>query len=146
MKLNQALKVKNRLAGEVARFNQILHRENSRRNDNPSTVNREEIWNKIVATSNELGDLKGRISTANVGIYAKLERMGELKSRIAFINSLSKRTGEEIVPLHGDREPLKYTWNSYVNQEKADGMVIDLQKQIETLQDEVDSYNATTEI
>jgi len=146
MKLNQALKVKNRLAGEVARLNQILHRENSRRNDSTSKVDRDSVWNQALKASEELGALKGRIATANVGIYAKLERMGELKARIAFINSLPKRTGEEIVPLHGDREPLKYTWDAYVNQEKADGMVIDLQKQIETLQDEVDAYNATTEI
>ena len=146
MKLNQALKVKNRLAGEVARLNQILYRENSRRNDNPSTVNREEVWNKIVTTSNDLGELKGRISTANVGIYAKLERMGELKARIASIISLPKRVGEEIVPLHGDRQPLTYKWDAFITQEKVDVMVVDLQEQIEELQDDVDSYNATTEI
>lgn len=146
MKLSQALKIKNRLAGEVARLNQILHRENSRRNDSQSKVDRESIWQQALKTSEELGALKGRIATANVGIYSKLERMGEIKARIAFINSLPKRTGEEIVPLHGDREPLKYTWDSYITQEKADEMVVELQKQIQELQDEVDAYNATTEI
>jgi hypothetical protein len=146
MKLSQALKVKNRLAGEVARLNQVLHRENSRRNDNTSKVDRQATWVQIMQTSDELGVLKGKIATANVGIYSKLERMGELKARIAFINSLPKRDGEEVVPLHGDREPLTYNWDAYINQEGADSLVGGLQKQIEFLQDEVDAYNATTEI
>ena len=146
MRLSQALKVKNRLAGEVARLNQILHRENSRRNDSQSKVDREVIWIQILTTSDELGVLKAKIAAANVGIYAKLERMGELKARIAFINDLAKRVGEEIVPLHGDREPLKYTWDSFITQEKADEMVVSLQSQIQALQDEVDEYNSTTSI
>jgi len=146
MKLSQALKVKNRLAGEVSRLNQILQRENSRRNDNQSTVDREAVWMEIQKTSEELGVLKGRISQANVSIYPKLERMGELKARIAFINSLPKRQGEEVQFIGRDQEKLVYNWDVCIGQERADALVVELQKQIEVLQDEVDAFNATTEI
>ena len=146
MNLAQALKQKNRLAGELVRQQQILQRENARRNDSVSEVNREEVWEKIQNLSNELGELKGKITQANVNIYPALERMAELKGRIGFIQGLQKREGEEIIPLHGDREPLKYKWESFINQTKCDELVAELQEQINDLQDEVDEYNATTQI
>lgn len=146
MNLAQALKQKNRLAGELVRQQQILQRENARRSDSVSTVDREAVYERILEISEELGELKGKITQANVNIYPALERMAELKSRIAFVQGLPKREGEEIQPLHGDREPLKYQWDSFINQEKSDELVAELQEQINDLQDEVDTYNATTEV
>lgn len=146
MKLSQALKIKNRLAGEIARLQQILQRENTRRSDSVSTVDRSEVYAKILAISKELGDLKAKIATANIGIYANLERMAELKAHVAFLVGLPKREGEELVPLHGDQAPLKYKWDSYINQEQCDEKVTALQLKIGELQDQVDAYNATTDV
>jgi len=81
-----------------------------------------------------------------VGIYPKLERMAELKARIAYITGLHKRDGEEITFEGLQREKVTYTWTSEINQEKADALVAQLQEQIAQLQDEVDEYNATYEI
>lgn len=128
MNIAQALKQKNRFAGEIVRMQQILQRENVRRNDSVSTVDQEDTWLRILSLSDHLGTLKGKITQANVNIYPALEEMAELKARIAFINALPKREGEEIIPLHGDREPLKYQWTSYINQEKADELVTDLSR------------------
>jgi hypothetical protein len=146
MNLSQALKLKNRLAGELVRQQQILQRENARRNDSVSKVNRKEVWEKILKLSEELGLLKGRITQSNVNIYPALERMAELKARIAFLNSLQKREGEEISFVGRDQEKLVYTWESLINQQQADEMVAGLQEEINGLQDEVDAYNATTEL
>lgn len=146
MNLAQALKQKNRLAGELVRQNQILQRENTRRSDNVSKVDRAAVWAEIQRISNELGQLKGRIAAANIGIYTNLERMAEIKSRISFINSLPKRDGEEITLVGRDQEKMVYTWDSFISQEKADAIVAELQQQINSLQDEVDAYNATTQV
>jgi hypothetical protein len=146
MNLSQALKQKNRLAGELVRQQQILQRENARRSDSVSTVDRDVVYQKILSLSDELGELKGKITQANVNIYPALERMAELKSRIAFIQGLAKREGEELVFVGRDQEQVKYQWDSYINQEKSDETVADLQEQINDLQDEVDAYNATTEV
>ena len=146
MNLAQALKQKNRLAGELVRQQQILQRENARRSDSTSTVDCDIVYQKVIGISEELGEIKGRITQANVNIYPALERMAELKSRITFTQGLPKREGEEIVPLHGDREPLKYVWHSFITQEKCDELVAEIQEQINDLQDEVDAYNATTEV
>jgi hypothetical protein len=148
MNLAQALKQKNRLAGELTRLQEIFQRENSRRNDNPSTVKPEEIWSKIQEVSEQLGVLKAKIATANVGIYSAIERMAELKGRIAYVKMVPKREGEEVEQPHygSTAQPTKYTWTAFMNQQQADTLVFDLQKQIDTLQDQVDAYNATTQI
>ena len=146
MNLAQALKQKNRLAGEIVRQQQILQRENARRSDSVSKVDRAEIWMKIQQLSDELGVLKGKITTANIGIYPPLERMAELKSRISFLNSLPRREGEEIALFGRDQEKIVYTWDSLINQQMADEMVAGLQVDINTLQDQVDAYNTTTQV
>jgi hypothetical protein len=148
MNLAQALKQKNRLAGELTRLQQIFVRENARRNDNPSTVNPEEVWTKIQALSEELGELKARIAKANINVYSAIERMAELKGRIAFINGVPKREGEELEQAHygSAAAPTKYQWTSFINQQRADEMVFALQKEIDELQDKVDTYNATTTV
>jgi hypothetical protein len=146
MNLSQALKQKNRLAGELVRQQQILQRENARRSDSVSTVDREAVFEKILSLSEDLGELKGKITQANVNIYPALERMAELKARIAFIQGLQKREGPELSFVGRDQEKVEYQWDSFITQEKCDEMVADLQEQINDLQDEVDTYNATTEV
>lgn len=146
MNLAQALKLKNRLAGELVRKQQILERENARRNDSVSKIDREQIWNEIVDLSEKLGELKGRITRANVAIYPSLERMSELKSRITFLNTLPKREGEDVSFVGRDQEKLTYVWDSFINQERADDEVAELQEEINSLQDNVDVYNATTQL
>lgn len=146
MRLSQALKQKNRLAGELVRLQQILQRENSRRSDNLSKIDCSQIFNQIIQISDELGELKGKIATANIGIYTKLERMAELKSRIGLLKMLNVREGEDVNFVGRDQEKLVYTWTAFINQEKADKLIAELQTAIDTLQDEVDQFNATTEI
>ena len=144
--LAMALKQKNRLAGELVRQQQILKRENARRSDSVSTVDRDMVYQKILDLSDKLGELKGKITQANVNIYPALERMAELKSRISFIQGLIKREGEEITFVGHDQEQVKYQWDSYVNQERCDELVADIQEQINDLQDEVDAFNTATEV
>jgi hypothetical protein len=146
MNVANALKLKNRLAGELNRLQSILERENARRSDSVSKVNRKEVWDQILATSDRLGLVKARIAEANVPIYANLERMAELKSRIAFLNGLQMREGEEIMFVGRDQEKLVYQWDSFLNREQVDSLTADLRKQIEALQDACDSYNNKTDI
>jgi hypothetical protein len=134
------------MAGELVRLQAILQRENARKSDSVSTVNRQEVWDKIIKTSNDLGELKGRITIANIGIYPVLESMSELKSRIAFINNLPKKAGTEVEPTYGNQERITYTWDSFISQEKADELVANLQLEINQNQDLVDQYNSSTNI
>lgn len=146
MNLAQALKHKNRLAGDLVRQQSIFSRENARRSDSVSTVDRQQVLSKIHELSEQLGVLKAKIAKANVGIYAAIERMAEYKSLIAYYQGLTKREGEEVQFIGRDQEQFKYTWDSHINQTKCDELVAELQTKINNLQDEVDNYNATTTI
>lgn len=146
MKLNQALKLKNRLASDLVRLQEILRRENSRRNDNKSTVDREHVWNSILRKSEELGKIKAQIAKANIGIYDKIERMAELKNRIAYLHSISIRAGEEIVLFGRNQEKMVYEWDAFFKQEDIDRCVSEIQEDINSLQDDIDIYNATTDL
>ena len=144
MNLSQALKMKNRLAGELVRQQEILQRENARRSDNVSKIDRQKIWESILSLSLQLGELKGKITRANFNIYPVLERMAELKSRISFLNGLPYKEGEEMSFVGRDQEKVVYQWNSFINQQKSDELVAELQETINQCQDEVDQFNATT--
>ena len=146
MKINQALKNKARLAGEIVRLQAILTRENARRSDSASKVDREQTWYTILKISEELAALKGKITVANIGIYPRLEQMAELKSQIAYISGLPKRSGTEIEPAYGNNERITYTWDSFITQEKSDELIHVAQDKLNLLQDECDAYNASTSI
>lgn len=146
MKLSRALKEKNRLASEVKRLLVILIRENSRRNDNESKINAEEIYNEYISTRDKLIKIKSAIAKANINIYEKISRMEELKSTMTSLDMISTRVGEEIVQSYGDTENLKYIWTSFIDNEKRDNLKIEIQIELNKLQDTIDDYNSSTEV
>ncbi|MEK6883531.1 MAG: hypothetical protein AABY22_28140 [Nanoarchaeota archaeon] len=146
MNVHKALKVKNRLAGEVKRLQEIFARENSRRNDNPSNVNATEVYNQIEEVSERLVNLKGAIAKASAEIVTKLARMEEFKNQVNFIKGLDVREGEEILFIGRDQEKLIFNWKATINAEKRDLFVRDLETKINLLQDEVDEFNSKTKV
>ncbi len=146
MNISKALKVKNRLVGEVNRLQEILRRENSRRNDNPSTVNVEETASNLESTRIKLIALKGAINKASSPISEKLAMLGEIKNQINFYNSLPTREGEEVTLVGSNREKLSYQWNAFFNKEKVDLFVKTKQDVINATQDEIDTFNAQTQV
>lgn len=146
MKIHKALKVKNRLAGELARLQEIFKRENSRRCDNPSTVDREKVFQDIQTTASNLSGIKASIARANTGICGKLQELSQAKADINFLNSLPCREGEEITFVGRDQEKLTYKWTAHLNREAIDKLVSAQQGVINNLQDEIDTYNAETEV
>ena len=146
MRLNQALKLKNRLAGELQRLTSIFMREKSKRNDNVSKVDPKAVWLEMQTVREELTILKGKICRANIGIYPVLEEMAELKALISTVQSLNTREGEEIAFVGRDQEKLTYVYTAFMNRQKVDDLVKKTQQILDELQDKVDHYNATTEI
>ena len=146
MNISKALKVKNRLAGEVVRLQEVFKRENSRRNDNPSKVDPAAVFAELMVTRNKLISLKGAINEASAPISVKLAELAELKQYINFLNSVPNREGEELTLIGSNREKLVYTWTSLLNREGLDKLVVLAQNEVNTLQDEVDTFNAVTSV
>ena len=68
MKLNKALKVKNRLIGELGRVRQLIRSENSRRSDSVSTFDLPELQEKLIRLESDFVDLKSQIAEATAPI------------------------------------------------------------------------------
>jgi hypothetical protein len=142
--LSQALKVKNRLVGEIAKLRRIITRENSRRSDNPSKVDVAAKIDELNVKYGKLVDIKTKIATANVGIYREIAQMEETKGNIAFFSGIPTREGEEMVATYGQQKALEYQHVAYLNQEGVDTLVSGLQKLADELQDKIDRFNANT--
>jgi hypothetical protein len=145
MNIAKALKVKNRLTGQIAKQYEIIKRENSRRNDNTSTVNVEAEVAKLAELQDELITLKAKISTASIPVFEKVIELKEVKGLVNFLKALSVREGVEKIA-YGQNTVIDYTWTAYINAEKRDSKVTELEKQINDLQDEIDNFNAVTSV
>ena len=153
--LAQALKQKNRLAGEVARLRQIVERENSRKESKPARADVRQVFDESVARSRELAALKGAIAAANAGvvvggqgIYGKLNLQAELRGLISFLKELSTKEGEEVerVGFLSRDEASRAVYVSTIKRDEVDRSVGTYQAEIERLQDEIDEFNAATRI
>jgi len=153
--LAQALKLKNRLAGEVARLRQIVERENSRKESKPARADVRKAFDEGVARSRELAALKGAIAAANAGvvvgnhgIYGKLNLQAELRGLIAFLKELNTKEGEEVerVGFLSRDEATRAVYFAEIKRDEIDRSVVAYQTEIEQLQDQIDEFNAATRI
>jgi len=142
MKLAKALKEKNRLVGEVNRLKGLIQRENSRDVKSTSKVDVALLWDALTNATTNLIAIKTAIFKANIGIYDKIVRMGELKAKAEWIKTLDTRDGIVEDNAHYGN-PIVREYKAYLNTEAIDDLTVQLQEEIVVLQDEIDEYNAT---
>jgi hypothetical protein len=146
MKLAKALKEKNRLGGEVKRLKDLIQRENSKNIKSTSKVDCDKLWKDLESTTDQLIKIKTAIFKANAGIYGKITTIGELKSKVEWIKSLNTKDGVEDVPNYRGESTKTEQYVAFVKQSDVDEMIVNIQESITSLQDDLDAYNATTEI
>ena len=146
MKISKALKVKNRFAGELAKLQGILARENSRRSDGSSQVDREAVDFSIEEARGKLIAIKAAITVASSGIARQLAELAETKAEISYTEGLPTKHGTEQVHSYGGTTATTVTYDAYINQEEVDKRISELQVRANALQDSIDEYNATTDV
>ena len=143
--LAQALKEKNRLAGEIARAWALLQTENSKREDIRRVVDVAETYNKIKLYTEKLVELKAKIGVANAGNLERIYRMDEYKSALAKLESIN--TDETSVFQRLTESTYKEFKRTVVfNASQILEMREQLQKECNRLQDEMDAFNVATKI
>lgn len=145
MKIHAALKLKNRLAGEVSRLQQIIVRENCLRSDMERKVNMDEVITKLHETQDSLITVKGAIQKANAGIAKELAMLAELKSTITWLGTIPVREGEEESYHRVEGDKVK-TWSSFMSRARLDKQIEDTQAKINEIQDAIDAFNAVTDV
>jgi len=141
MNLTKALKHKKKLVKQIdemfIRFSKFNSVEKGSVGYDP-----EQAYNQWVELTNKLIDLKTKIHIANVGIADKIFKLGELKNMASKIRNVS--TQEGTVKDRYTDAATEYV--VHMDLFAKDTRVKELEEQIETLQEEIEAYNALTMI
>jgi hypothetical protein len=151
MNIAQGLKEKNRISGRISKLQSQVYSSNKFTDKKVPDVYADKLLIKLQEEWAHLIDLKTRLAKANVGVCDKLVLLTETKAELHFWNSF-RYTGQQ-TEIEDDHE---YVGDKYVKVEKksyhtiTSAQVLENQERvqslIEKLQDEIDSYNATTSI
>jgi septation ring formation regulator EzrA len=141
MNLTKALKHKKKLVKQIdemfIRFSKFNSVEKGSIGYDP-----EQAYNEWARLTEELIDLKTRIHIANVGIASKIFTLGELKNKAAKLHNISTQEG-----LVKDRySDVTNEYVAYMGLFSRDTAIKELEEQIESLQEEIEAYNALTKI
>ena len=146
MKLARALKLKNKISGEIARISTLLSSENVQTGNNSSKFKLVELVVSLRTKREKLVALKTGIAKANVGIWETIFKITEAKGQITFLRQLNTREGEyKDSGGYGDI-PSVVIYKPFLNKLDVETQVNDLESEIDLLQEKVDHYNQITEI
>ncbi len=142
--LAQALKEKNRLAGEIRRLWGLFQHENSCQENHTRSIDVEKILQTIEHYTAKLVELKTKIGTANAGNLKNMYQLEEAKNRMAKLNETNTNDDD-------DREYTRDTYHyvkrtAIFNESRLLEMKRRLQIECNALQDKLDAYNALHKI
>jgi len=146
LSLAKALSVKNRLAGRLAQARTYIETYNSvlvgqRGEDNRTVVDVQAEYERHLSLQEGLIVVKAAIQRANVAIYEDVLRLGEKKALIQMLNGLNTKHGSE-PGFNG----VEYRYAATITKPEVLEMVRRLEAEIDTLQDRLNQYNASTRV
>ena len=143
--LAQALKEKNRLAGEISRLWGLFQQENSCQEDHTRSIDVAKTLQTIEHYTAKLVELKTKIGTANAGNLKNMYLLEEAKNRMAKLNGTNASEDSERAYIRNDG----YTYikrSAVFNEARLLEMKRKLQIECNALQDKLDAYNALHKI
>src|SRR5262249_16283719 len=142
--INQALKRKNELAGKLRVLDSRLSSNARWLKGNQPQYSFLDLLNQRKSTMDDLVNLKTKISRASQPIVDKILQMAELKSLIATFKHINMEKGLEASSYRANQSALEY--ESAMGTKEKDAEVDGWEARIRMLQDDIDHFNATTEI
>lgn len=138
--LAKALKIKNRLAGRLAKVTQTITAYNSIVDGRLKEANVGEAVKERAQLVDALIKLKTAIYEGNRGIYQHIISIVEKKGEVQFLSTLNTRNGKE--PGYQGQD---IVYVATLTKSEVDSRVKALEKEIDDLQDSIDKYNAQPE-
>jgi hypothetical protein len=107
-----------------------------------------ETFTKLSKTRENLILIKSRIAEASAPIQAKLIEIAEAKSLITFFQSIVIKEGvfPETVGFGVNASSRDVTYHNYIDSKSRAETIKQSEDKIDTLQDEIDTFNASTKI
>ena len=142
MTLARALKERSRLAGKLKRDFEIINRENSMIEGSVRSFDLRLIYAECRDLHQRLVQIKKAIAAANAPIAGRLAEMDEIKSMISYLRGVNTSVGYKPRSYSNEKDLYEVVLGAAeLNSEEES-----LQKRCEELQDEIDTFNAVTEI
>lgn len=144
MKLSKALKEKKRLAAEIAHLKNLIISKNSylEGSNVPKKFDVRGLYEELNNKIQELVNLKIVINEANREIQSMIYLLGEYKAMISFLGVLDVKEG--LIP-ESFRQP-EATYGVQIDELEKEKMLKEYKNKADVLQDEIDTYNYTTEV
>ena len=145
MKVAKALKLKNKMLSEYTDLVNKMICSNSSISTAKKNYNAKELFDKSRVSQSEIVKLKTAIHEASAPIRSKIFEIGELKSFVSYFNRINTQEGLVKERGYGAGVSEDIYVVDFSELEKVE-IVKSLQDQIEAIQEELDSFNATTEV
>ena len=143
MTIKQALKEKNRLIKAIEDEFKKIHAYNSIDESNTRPYSTQTSLENIIVLEDALIDIKTKIHRANTGIYDKIFRLSELKSLAKKLNQIDCSEGKVVDRYSRSEAVVKTAEITVIDRDTRVKMI---EEEIELLQEELDTHNATTSI
>jgi hypothetical protein len=137
--------LKNKLVKEITEELQKAQSYNSVEVGSLRPYSSSESLEKVSTLTNQLIELKTKIHQANSPVYDKIFRLSELKSLVSKIKVLNCTEGTS-TDYYSRRSENPPVMTSEISILERDGMVKIMEDEIESIQDELDTHNALTQI
>ena len=145
MKLANALKQKNKLAGEVAQLKELLAGQNSRSTKQKFDYDNRQVLADLRSRIDDLVKVKAAIGAANAEIYPKIFRLAELKGLVSTLRGLPAKEGVYAESL-GYWQSVEVEYVAQLKKAEVDQLAAELETEIQGLQDALDEFNFTHSI
>lgn len=144
MKLSKALKLKNKKINEYNNLVTKMVTCNSYDTDTKKIYNAAELYVEVLKKQDDLIKFKTAIHLTSEPIREKIFRLGELKNFLMNLNRLNTVEGKVKSRGYGESDVSIYACD--INEEQKVQMIEAYQNEIEEIQDEIDAFNATTDL
>ena len=144
MNIKQALKEKNKLAKRVTDLMERVNKFNSVEEGAVRAYDPRETLDEAMIAVEELIEIKTEIHTANLHVYEKIFRMSEYKSIVKYLKTMNCSEGNVSTYRYGEGNTRKMT--TVITEVERDQMIEKYENYIDSIQSELDSHNATTNI
>jgi hypothetical protein len=147
MNIAQAMKARKRLVAQLQRVRSDIRDGNRIIVGNTRDVDIDQTMDRESALFEKLVELRTAIAVVNTPIWGKLLRMTELKEQVGFCRGIPTQSGRSVGrrSFMSDESP-EIEWEVHLDKDNVDNFISDVERELATLQDEVDEFNATTEI
>lgn len=144
MTIKQALKLKNRLVGQITDTQIKMLKYNSISELNDRAYSTKELLEQYYSLVNQLVALKSEIHKANTEVYDKIFLLSELKSIVKHLKNMDCTNGISEDDYYRRISDSQTVRKSEISVIERDSEVKFLESRIDEIQDELDLHNSTT--